>query len=115
MEAGLHLLIQPAGSKLWRLAYRFAGKQKTLALGVYPIVSLEEARRRRDEAKKFLARSIDPSLQRKADKQAGKDSSFRTVAEEVIAKQEQPVTCLRYFAKLSAVAGLASRPTQCED
>src|SRR5215475_15653844 len=74
---GLYVLIPPTGSKLWRLAYRFAGKQKTLALGVYPAISLEEARRRRDEAKKLLAHSIDPSVQRKADKQAGKDSSFR--------------------------------------
>jgi integrase len=86
---GLHVLVQPTGGKLWRLAYRFAGKQKTLALGVYPIVSLEEARRRRDEAKKLLARSIDPSMQRKADKQAGKDSSFRAVAEELIGKLER--------------------------
>jgi integrase len=86
---GLHVLIQPSGSKLWRLAYRFAGKQKTLALGVYPIVSIEEARRHRDEAKKLLARSIDPSVQRKVDKQAGKNSSFRGVAEEVIAKLER--------------------------
>jgi len=86
---GLHVLIQPTGSKLWRLAYRFAGKQKALALGVYPAVSLEEARRRRDEAKKLLARSIDPSVQRKADKHAGKDSSFRAVAKEVITKLER--------------------------
>jgi integrase len=86
---GLHVLIQPSGGKLWRLAYRFAGKQKTLALGVYPIVSLEDARRCREEAKKLLARSIDPSAQRKADKQAGKDSSFRAVAEELIAKLER--------------------------
>ena len=84
---GLHVLIQPTGSKLWRLAYRFAGKQKALALGVYPVVSLEEARRRRDEAKKLLARSIDPSVQRKADKHAGKDSSFRAVAKEVIIRR----------------------------
>ena len=47
------------------MAYRFAGKQKTLALGVYPAVSLEEARQRRDAAKKLLARSIDPSVQPK--------------------------------------------------
>jgi integrase len=86
---GLHVLIQPTGSKLWRLAYRFAGKQKTLALGVYPAVSLEEARRHRDEAKKLLARSIDPSMQRKADRHAGKDGTFRVVAEEVIAKLER--------------------------
>jgi hypothetical protein len=83
---GLHVLIQPTGSKLWRLAYRFAGKQKTLALGVYPLVSLEEARTRREEAKKLLTRSIDPSSQRKINKHAAKDSSFRAVAEEVIAK-----------------------------
>jgi integrase len=86
---GLHILIQPTGSKLWRLAYRFAGKQKALALGGYPAVSLEEARRRRDEAKKLLARSIDPSVQRKIDKQAGKDNSFRAVAEELVAKLER--------------------------
>ena len=84
---GLHVLIQPTGTKLWRLAYRFAGKQKTLALGVYPAVSLEEARKRRDEAKMLLARSIDPSVQRKADKHAGKDSSFRAVAKEVIIRR----------------------------
>jgi integrase len=86
---GLHVLIQPTGSKLWRLAYRFAGKQKTLAIGVYPTVSLEEARRHRDEAKKLLSRSSDPSVQRKADKYAGREGTFRAVAEEVIAKQER--------------------------
>jgi hypothetical protein len=52
-------------------------------------VSLEEARRHRDEAKKLLARSIDPSVQRKADRHAGKDSTFRAVAGEVIAKLER--------------------------
>ena len=69
-----------------RLAYRFAGKQKTLALGVYPMVSLEDARLRSDEAKKLLARSIDPSVQRKAEKHAGKEGTFRAVAEQVIAR-----------------------------
>jgi integrase len=88
-SGGLHLLIQPHGTKLWRLAYRFGGKQKTLAFGVYPTVSLADARSRRDEAKTLLARSIDPSVQRKAHQQAGKDGSFRTVAEEVLAKLER--------------------------
>jgi hypothetical protein len=82
---GLHVLIQPTGGKLWRLAYRFGGKQKTLALGAYPAVSLGEARGLRDAAKKLLARSVDPSVLR----HAGKDSSFRAVAEEVIAKLER--------------------------
>ncbi len=88
-SGGLHLLVQPTGSKLWRLAYRFAGKQKTLALGVYPAVALADARSHRDEAKKLLARSIDPSVQRRADRTAGNDSRFRSVAEEVIAKLER--------------------------
>jgi integrase len=86
---GLHVIILPTGSKLWRLAYRFAGKQKALALGAYPVVSLEGARNLRDAAKRLLARSIDPSVQRKVDKQAGKDSSFRAVAQEVVAKLER--------------------------
>jgi integrase len=86
---GLHVLIQPTGGKLWRLAYRFAGKQKTLALGSYPTVSLEEARRHRDEAKKLLARSIDPSVQRKADRHAGRDATFRAVANELVVKLER--------------------------
>jgi integrase len=91
---GLFLLIKPPpiGSKLWRLAYRFAGKQKTLALGIYPVVSLAQARRGRDEAKKLLASGIDPSIQRKADRQVAKATAgitFRAVAEEVVAKLER--------------------------
>ena len=66
--SGLHLLVSPQGSKLWRLAYRFDGKQKTLALGAYPFVSLSDARQKRDGAKKLLASSIDPSQQTKLDK-----------------------------------------------
>src|SRR5258706_11098006 len=83
---GLHLLVQPNGSKLWRLAYRFEGKQKTLALGIYPSISLSDARTGRDEAKKLLAHSIDPSAKRK---QLGMGTSFKAVAEELIAKVER--------------------------
>jgi len=91
---GLFLLIQPKpiGSKLWRLAYRFGGKQKALALGIYPAVSLSQARDGRDEAKKLLAIGIDPSVQRKTERQLDKvaaGNSFRAVAEEVIAKLER--------------------------
>lgn len=46
---GLHLLINPTGSRLWRLKYRFGGKEKLLSLGAYPSVSMADARRRRDE------------------------------------------------------------------
>ncbi|HEY9056266.1 MAG TPA: Arm DNA-binding domain-containing protein, partial [Aurantimonas sp.] len=51
---GLHLLVSPTGSKLWRVSYRFSGKQKTLSLGPYPTVSLADARARRDAAKSLL-------------------------------------------------------------
>ena len=64
---GLHLLVCRTGSKLWRLAYRFNGKQKLLALGAYPIVSLAQARERRDAARKLLANGTDPSVQRRLD------------------------------------------------
>ncbi|HCD6062793.1 TPA: tyrosine-type recombinase/integrase [Klebsiella oxytoca] len=65
---GMHLLVHPNGSRYWRLQYRFGGKQKMLALGVYPEVSLAEARARRDEARKLLANSIDPGDKKKNDK-----------------------------------------------
>ena len=62
---GMHLLVNPNGSKYWRLQYRFSGKQKMLALGVYPMVSLAEARKRRDAAKKQVSDGIDPSQKKK--------------------------------------------------
>ena len=65
---GLHLLVRPTGAKLWRLAYRFAGKQKLLALGAYPTVTLAEARQARDAARKLVANDIDPSVQRRLEK-----------------------------------------------
>jgi hypothetical protein len=89
---GLHVLISPGGSKLWRLAYRHAGKQKTLAIGIYPAVSLAAARTRRDDAKRLLANGNDPSAARKAEKQMAKmaaANSFRAVAEELRAKLER--------------------------
>ena len=58
---GLHLLVPPHGSKLWRLAYRFGCKQKTLALGIYPAVTLAEARAKRDAAGKLLGSGKDPA------------------------------------------------------
>ncbi len=64
---GLYLLINTTG-KYWRLNYRFAGKQKTLALGVYPSISLIDARKRRDQAKVLLANDVDPSESRKEQK-----------------------------------------------
>ena len=65
-ERGLYLEISPAGGKWWRLKYRFDGKEKRLSLGVYPDVSLKDARDRRDQARKLVADGVDPSEHRKA-------------------------------------------------
>jgi len=68
---GMHLLVTTSGGKLWRLQYRFDGKQKVLAMGQYPSVSLSDARQRRDDAKKLIASGVDPAsiLSRQAKKQ----------------------------------------------
>ena len=82
---GLFLLVTPAGGKWWRFKYRFGGKEKLLALGTYPEVSLADARRRREEARKLVANSVDPGAVKKALKvaKAGSDAnSFEVVARE---------------------------------
>ncbi|MDL2313670.1 integrase arm-type DNA-binding domain-containing protein [Desulfovibrio sp. OttesenSCG-928-C14] len=82
---GLFLYITPTGKKSWRLAYRFAGKQKLLVIGPYPAISLKEARERRDAAKKLLVDNIDPSAAKQAAKVAAANAardSFETVARE---------------------------------
>jgi Arm DNA-binding domain len=63
---GLHLLVTPGGSKLWRFRYRFGGRENMLALGAYPAVSLADARSKRDEARKLLADGKDPAVKRLA-------------------------------------------------
>ena len=80
---GLQLHINPAGAKLWRMAYRFDGKQKTLALGVYPDVTLAQAREGTQSARKLLAQGMDPMASKKAAKearQAANEHSFKSVA-----------------------------------
>ncbi len=67
-EKGLFLLIKKNESKYWRLKYRFLGKEKMLALGVYPEVTLKAARARRNEARKLIADNVDPSCEKKARK-----------------------------------------------
>ena len=66
--AGMFLLVHPNGSRYWRLRYRILGKEKTLALGVYPEVSLSEARTKRDEARKLISEGIDPCEQKRVKK-----------------------------------------------
>lgn len=86
---GLYLEISPSGNKLWRLKYRFAGKEKRLALGIYPDVSLAGAREGRGEARRLLAQEIDPGEHRKEQrtaKAARATNSFEAVAREWLAK-----------------------------
>lgn len=82
---GLQLHIATTGGKLWRWAYRFDGKQKTMALGIYPAVSLAQARERRNDAAKVLTVGVDPMAQKKADRQAkatANENNFEAVARE---------------------------------
>lgn len=81
-EKGMFLLVHPNGSKYFRLKYRFGGKEKTLALGVYPDTSLKQAREKRDVAKKQIADGIDPGLDRKIKKTGATENSFQAVALE---------------------------------
>ncbi|MBL8438427.1 MAG: integrase arm-type DNA-binding domain-containing protein [Zoogloeaceae bacterium] len=88
-EKGLYLLIHPNGGKWWRFDYRFGDKRKTLSMGVYPDVSLKDARERRDQARKLLAQDIDPGENRKVQKAAKQEraaNSFEVVAREWFAK-----------------------------
>jgi len=80
-ERGLYLEISPAGGRWWRWKYRAGGKEKRLSLGVYPDVSLREARLKRDEARKVLAAGLDPGEARKQAKQAA-GATFESVARE---------------------------------
>lgn len=82
---GMYLEVMPSGSKYWRLKYRFGGKEKRLAFGVYPDVTLAEARSRRDAARKLLANDTDPSVAKQAKKAANVElgaNSFEVIARE---------------------------------
>jgi integrase len=81
---GLHLHVMESG-KYWRMAYRYLGKQKTLSIGIYPAVSLAQARKAKDKARSLLAQGIDPSQAKqeaKATAKAMKGSTFEEVARD---------------------------------
>jgi integrase len=89
---GLYVIITPDEARYWRMDYRFAGKRRTLAIGVYPIVTLAAARTRREEARALLAKNMDPSAAKKAAKHAAKlahENTFDAVAREWIRKQQR--------------------------
>ncbi len=131
---GLYLELQPSGSRWWRLKYRIGGKEKRLSLGVYPDVSLAEARVRREVARKLVAAGTDPSDERKADKamtererenkrraDAGLPAigSFEQVAREWLAQVHGPKVSVGY-AKRSRIQleadvfpWIGSKPVSC--
>jgi integrase len=89
---GMYLEIMPNGSKYWRLKYRFLGKENRLALGVFPAVTLLEAREKRAEAKKILAKGIDPSQSKKQAKHQARinsENTFEAVAREWHSKKRE--------------------------
>ncbi len=84
-EKGLFLLVNPNGSKLWRFKYRFVEKEKSLSIGMYPDVTLADARSKRDEARQLLADNVDPGMAKQLKKRArklGPENSFEAVARE---------------------------------
>lgn len=92
---GLYLLVNPQGSRLWRFKYRIHGKEKLLAIGAYPDVSLKRAREKRDEARRLLADGIDPSAQRRAEKVADANT-FEAIAREWLGLQQKKLSASTY-------------------
>jgi integrase len=90
---GLIALVNPNGSKWWRLRYRFGGREKMLALGTYPEVSLREAREKADEARRVLADRRDPSYERLTEK-AAEAVTFELIAQEWLALQKKTLSAL---------------------
>lgn len=92
---GLTLLVNPDGSKWWRLRYRISGREKMLSLGVYPDVSLKQARERRDEARKLKADGVDPSAERRSTK-ASQANTFEAIATEWLDMQKSDMAEATY-------------------
>ncbi|WP_082407331.1 integrase arm-type DNA-binding domain-containing protein [Mesorhizobium sp. 1M-11] len=86
---GLQLWVQPSGTRLWRLAYRFGGRQKILALGNYPLISLAEARKARDNAKRLLQVGTDPAQDRRSKKGRVTKDTFRSISQEFVDKLQK--------------------------
>ena len=113
---GLYLEVMPTGSRYWRMKYRHAGKEKRLALGVFPAVPLAEARSKRDAARVLLREGRDPSAERKSDKQRATldaGNTFTAVAADWLGKQKAklaPITYGKAEWHLSMASAIATLP-----
>tara|TARA_R110000868_G_C10886070_1_gene763269 strand:- start:1136 stop:1603 length:468 start_codon:yes stop_codon:yes gene_type:complete len=110
---GLYLLVNPRGSRLWRIKYRIDGVERKLSLGTYPDISLAEARAARDAARRQLAHAVDPNAakrQARIEPSIQASNSFASVAEELIEKKareglaEPTLEKMRWFVKLIGAA-----------
>lgn len=109
---GLYLYVPPQGSKLWRMNYRFEGKQKTLSFGPYPAVSLADARAKREEAKAVLRDGSDPSKKAKQEKyqqHLASISTFDAIADELLAKDAREGKAETTINKRRWLLGMARR------
>ena len=116
---GMFLLITPAGGKLWRLKYRVDGREKLLAIGIYPEISLGEARRRREEARELIALGKDPSREKQREKVRARieaADTFAAICKEYCEKRRRdgtkgwaPATAIRSEYLLSLVVGSIGR------
>jgi integrase len=117
-DGGLFLIVKPSGGKLWRLKYRHLGKEQQLSIGVFPAVSLKDARKRRDDARAQIAKGLNPSFEKKRAAAAalvGAANTFKAVADEYIERREREglkdVTTTKAKWLLSLLEpGIGSRP-----
>ena len=117
-DKGLYVYIPPNGSRLWRMAYRHDGKQKTLSFGAYPEIGLAAARAARDAARALIRDGIDPGAQKKLDRLAKADAAaatFEVIAAELIEKKKAEGRAERTLGKLRwlydlAKPGIGDRP-----
>jgi integrase len=109
---GLQLWVTASGAKLWNLAYRFAGKQRKLAIGPYPTIPLKEARARREEAKRQLGAGLDPSQQKrlaKLAKTADQANTFEALAAEYLERKRGEGKADATLSKLEWLIGIAKQ------
>lgn len=109
---GMYLEVKPSGAKYWRLKYRFNGKEKVLALGVYPTVSLKDAREKREAAKRVLAGGDDPGVAKKTEKRIKRlsaENSFEAISLEWHAKFS-PALSKSHGDKMLSLLKLAVNP-----
>ena len=108
----MQLWVSPEGAKRWRFAYRFNGKQKVLALGVYPTVSLRAAREARDDARRLLSAGQDPSLVKqvaRASQIAASANTFDAIADELLKKKRKEGRADRTLTKVDWLLSLARK------